>query len=418
MQGRVDDGLRFGDDVVDRWEATVADEPDFAMGHVGRSYLRSISSERPFAVEAGEVLDDIDSDRLTDRERRHVSAARAYAGGDLTGASEQLSLISIHHPMDALALSIGHQLDFFTGDAMNLRDRVARAKGAWDTSDPRYGYLLGMLAFGLEECGLYPEAETTGLDAVERNAPDVWAHHAVVHTYEMQGRVDDGLRFVDGRRTDWSEGNVFVVHNTWHEALYALDAADIERVLDLYDTTIHNDSSEPVALEMLDASSLLWRLFLDGTDTGGRWAPLADAWAAMDTEPWYAFNDLHAVMAYVGADRLDDARAVVDRLAAYAVATNPDITNVMMTADVGLPICSAMVAFGEERYSDAVDLLFPLRKIVQRFGGSHAQRDVVARTMLEAAIRDENAALARALLSERLTLRPSSAYAKRQLERI
>jgi hypothetical protein len=173
-----------------------------------------------------------------------------------------------------------------------------------------------------------------------------------------------------------------------------------------------------VALEMLDASSLLWRLFLDGTDTGGRWAPLADAWAAMDTEPWYAFNDLHAVMAYVGADRLDDARAVVDRLAAYAVATNPDITNVMMTADVGLPICSAMVAFGEERYSDAVDLLFPLRKIVQRFGGSHAQRDVVARTMLEAAIRDENAALARALLSERLTLRPSSAYAKRQLERI
>jgi hypothetical protein len=121
----VDSLLRFGDDVMDRWEATVADEPDFAMGHVGRSYLRSISSERPFAVEAGEVLDDIDSDRLTDRERRHVSAARAYAGGDLTGASELLALFSIHHPMDALALSFGHQLDFWSGDAMNLRERVA-----------------------------------------------------------------------------------------------------------------------------------------------------------------------------------------------------------------------------------------------------------------------------------------------------
>ncbi len=46
----VDSLLRFGDDVMDRWEATVADEPDFAMGHVGRSYLRSISTERPFAT--------------------------------------------------------------------------------------------------------------------------------------------------------------------------------------------------------------------------------------------------------------------------------------------------------------------------------------------------------------------------------
>ena len=209
----------------------------------------------------------------------------------------------------------------------------------------------------------------------------------------MQGRVEEGLRFVDGRRADWSVGNVFVVHNTWHEALYALDVADIERVLELYDTTIHNDTSEPVAIEMVDASALLWRLFLNGIDTDRRWGPLADAWAAMDTEPWYVFNDLHAVMAFVGADRLDGARAAVERLAAYAVMPNPEVTNVMMTADVGLPVCSAMVAFGEERYGDVVELLFPIRKIVQRFGGSHAQRDAVARTMLEAAIRDENIAL-------------------------
>src|SRR5262245_7309810 len=401
---------------MDRWEATVADEPDFAMGHVGRSYLRSVSSERPFAVEAGEVLDGIDPDRLTDRERQHVSAARAYANGDLAGAREQLALIGIDHPTDALALSIGHQLDFFTGDATGLRDRVARASGAWDARDPRYGYVLGMLAFGLEESGMYPEAETAGLDALERDPRDVWAHHAVLHTYEMQGRVDEGLRFAEGRRSDWSEGNVFVVHNTWHEALYALDAADLDRVLELYDATIHNESSEPVALEMLDASALLWRLHLNGIDTGRRWASLADAWAAMDAEPWYVFNDMHAAMAFVGAGRLDDARAVVDRLAAYAVTPDPVVTNVMMTADVGLPVCSAVVAFGEQRYGDVVELLFPIREIVHRFGGSHAQRDAVARTMLEAAIRDGNLSLARSLLSERLTVRPSSGYAKRQLE--
>ena len=50
-------GTMLGDDVLDLWEATVADEPDFAMGHVGRSYLRSVSSEGPAAAEAGEVAE-------------------------------------------------------------------------------------------------------------------------------------------------------------------------------------------------------------------------------------------------------------------------------------------------------------------------------------------------------------------------
>jgi tetratricopeptide (TPR) repeat protein len=416
----VDSLLTYRSSVEELWEATVADEPDFAMGHVGRAYLRCTSTEGPYAADARDnVLGEIgDPSRLTDREQRHVVAATRYANGDLGGASETLASLTIDHPRDPLALLVGHQLDFFNGDAMSLRDRVGRAIGSWPADDPRYGYVRGMLSFGLEECGLYAQAEEAGLDAVERDPNDVWGHHAVVHTYEMQGRVEDGLQFVDGRRDAWTTDNVFVVHNTWHEALYNLDLGNTDRVLELYDATIHNDESEPVAIEMLDASALLWRLYLNGIETAGRWRSLADAWAAIDTEPWYAFNDMHAVMAYIGADRLDDARAAVDRLAAYAVDPDPDVTNVMMTADVGLPVCAAMVAFAEGRYDDVVELLFPIRTIVQRFGGSHAQRDVVARTMLEAAIRGDNRSLAEALLSERVTLRPTSGYAKRQLERL
>ena len=65
---------------------------------------------------------------------------------------------------------------------------------------------------------------------------------------------------------------------------------------------------------MLDASALLWRLHLDGVADGGRFAPLADAWATRtDGRPWYVFNDLHAVMALVGAGRIADAERVVER---------------------------------------------------------------------------------------------------------
>ena len=61
------------------------------------------------------------------------------------------------------------------------------------------GFVRGMQAFGLEESGDYGAAEAAGLHAVEVNPDDVWAVHAVVHVREMQGRVDDGIRFLIDR---------------------------------------------------------------------------------------------------------------------------------------------------------------------------------------------------------------------------
>ncbi len=276
-----------------------------------------------------------------------------------------------------------------------------------------------MHAFGLEECGLYPQAEDRGMRALEHNARDVWALHAVVHTHEMRGAIGTGLRLLDERRGDWGSGNVLFVHNAWHEALLLLDSGEVGRALEIYDTSVHHEGSAKVALEMLDAAALLWRIQLDGADTGGRWAALAEAWAEKLDLPWYVFNDMHAVMSFVGAGRVEDARALVDRLAAYvAGGADPSISNVAMTAEVGLPICAAIVAFGEERYGDVVDLLHPIRKIVHRFGGSHAQRDAVARTLLEAAIRAGDTDLALALASERLAVKEDSPYNHRQLTRI
>jgi hypothetical protein len=165
-------------------------------------------------------------------------------------------------------------------------------------------------------------------------------------------------------------------------------------------------------MEMLDASALLWRLLLEGEDQTERWTVLADAWDAKTAEPYYAFNDMHAVMSYVGAGRLTDARALVAARHTYvATATDATVTNVGMTRDVGIPVAEAIVAFGEGRYDDVVERLLPIRYVVNRFGGSHAQRDAVQRTLLEAALRSGRQDLSRALLSERLGINPCSPYA-------
>ena len=230
------------------------------------------------------------------------------------------------------------------------------------------------------------EAEAAGLAAVAVNPDDVWAIHAVVHAHEMRGQVADGIRFLRESEADWGSGNLFTVHNWWHLALFHLEGGDIDDVLRIYDAEVHHAASQGVPLEMVDASALLWRLRLDGVSDGGRFAPLADAWATRtDGRPWYVFNDLHAVMALVGAGRIADAESVVERLAGY-VHCGGSGTNVAMTAEIGLPASRAIIRFAQERYADVIDELLPIRRVLQRFGGSHAQRDVLQRTLLEAAL--------------------------------
>jgi hypothetical protein len=231
-----------------------------------------------------------------------------------------------------------------------------------------------------------------------------------------------GIRFLRRTEANWGTGNLFMVHNWWHLGLYLLEAGRTDEVLAIYDARVHNADSQPVSLELLDASALLWRLHLDGTDTGARFDQLADAWATwLDDQRWYAFNDFHAVVAFAGAGRRDDARDVIGRMEAYAAAGGPPSgapSNFAMTADVGLPAARAILAHAEGRHDDVVVELVPVRRIAQRFGGSHAQRDLIQRTVTDSAIRSGRLDLARALIDERLSERETSVYGLLQRARV
>jgi hypothetical protein len=231
---------------------------------------------------------------------------------------------------------------------------------------------------------------------------------------EMQGRLRDGIEWITGRERDWDHGNAFAYHNWWHLALYHLDLGEHERVLGLYDTRIRPTQS-PVALEMVDASALLWRLTLRGVDVGARWQPLAEAWASIAEDAFYAFNDAHAIMALVGAGDWPRVDRVLASLERAAEGTG---TNAMMSRDAGMPLARAIAAFGRGACSEAVEHLLPMRPIAHHFGGSHAQRDLVHLTLVEAALRAGRLPLAAALVAERTELKRTSPFNWRLASRV
>jgi tetratricopeptide (TPR) repeat protein len=304
---------------------------------------------------------------------------------------------------------MGHLLDFYRGDSRNLRDRVARVLPEWGQHQPGYHALLGMHAFGLEETGDYARAEDSARRAIALNSRDGWAYHAIAHVMEMMGRYEEGAAFLRDNEAGWAPESFFQVHNWWHLALFRLEADQTAEVLKLYDGPIRGGQSS-VILDLVDASALLWRLKLRGVDPGSRWEAIADRWQPLIEDKLYSFNDCHAVMALLGAGRIGEAERTVSILTETARRQSD---NAMMSRDVGLPLARALVAFEQGRYAATIDLLRPLRTIAQRFGGSHAQRDLIDLTLIEAAHRAGEPGLVRALANERLALKPRSPLARR-----
>jgi tetratricopeptide (TPR) repeat protein len=397
------------DDPVATVERAIVASPSMTMAHVLKAWLNLLGTEPSGVAGAHKCLDAAEKLLADERERAHLAAARALANGRWHEAGLRLEDLSARFPRDTLALQVGHQIDFFRGDSRMLRDRIARALPAWDSGRPGWHAVLGMYAFGLEETGDYAAAEAQGRRGVELEPRDSWAWHAVAHVHEMRNAPRDGMAWLEPTRPVWSKGSFLGCHNTWHLALYYLELDQHDDVLRLYDEAIGGTGS-PVVLDLVDASALLWRLYLRGVAVGDRFSAIADRWAAVGGAGQYAFNDLHAMIAFVGAGRPHQQQAVID---AQQATLRTELDNAAFTREVGHAATLAIQAFGDGNYGRATTLIRPVRNVAHRFGGSHAQRDLLDLTLIEAAARSGDQPLAAALAAERLALRPRSPLAQR-----
>jgi hypothetical protein len=387
----------YVDDPVSTVQRALDASPEMPMAHVLHAYLHLLGTEpegRAVARDSHRAAQALPADG---RERAHIEAVGLMADGRWRAAGRVLEDLSIEYPRDALALQAGHLADFYVGDSRMLHDRIARALPHWSASMPGYHAVLSMQAFGLEETGRYARAEKMGRQAVELQPRDGWGQHAVAHVLEMQDRRREGIGWMRSNAAAWSEGSFFAVHNWWHTALFHLGLDEVDEVLALFDGPVAGGQSV-LALDLIDASALLWRLQLRGVDVGTRWEPVADRWAPMARAGNYAFNDMHAMMAFAMAGRSADAHAVLE---AQAAAAEADDDNADFMLEVGHAATRAVKAYADGDFAATVQLLRPIRNKAHRFGGSHAQRDLLDQTLIDAARRDGQVALAQALLAER-----------------
>lgn len=393
-------------DTLGAIDAVIAEHPDFALAHAMRAGALATATDKAFEDEALSSLKAAEAlaSGANEREQLLIAGCRAWLHGDLESGVETWGRASMLYPRDLTALQLAHGGDFFLGYSHMLRDRVARVLPAWKRDVPGHGFVHGMYAFGLEESGDYASADAHGREAVSINAEDGWAAHAVAHVMEMQGRVKDGIDFLATTSAGWEPGSGFAYHLWWHKALFHLDMNDAKAALKLFDEKV-SAGGFGQALELIDGSALLWRLQLLGHDVGKRWDDVAAKWESRIDDGYYVFNDVNAMMAFVGTA---DVAAQTRLIAAAKRAASGRGTNAMMSREVGLPACEGFAAFGRGEYAKAIDLLLPVRGKANRYGGSHAQRDMFSWTLTEAAIRSGDRALADAFVAERLAGKPES----------
>lgn len=360
--------------------SAVQDAPAFVMAHVLQAYLQ-LSGRDPARVrEARPVLARAAALPANPRERLHVAAIGAVLSDDYERGKTLLGALLREYPRDALALQVAHALDYVTGDVARMGDRLSGVLPSWSPGLPGYHAVLAMHAFGLEESGDYTRAAEMARRALALDPFDARAHHVLAHVFEMTERADEGIDWMSRNLRYWGVGTVVATHCWWHLALFHLAKGDVDGALSVYDRQVRADPS-PAISDMIDAASLLWRAELHDGEIGSRWSELAAAWAPHIDDGFCTFNDLHAMIAFVGAREWDLAQRLERELVRrYAQRSRYGET----TRQAGLTACRGVMAFGRGDYTRAIGLLGSLPALAHRIGGSQAQRDVLHLTLSRA----------------------------------
>jgi len=378
--------------------------------------LHLFAESREAAANAQPFLDKARAGaaRATPREQRYIAAVQAWADGDIAHAIALHAEQAREHPRDLVSVKLGQYHCFNTGDCPGML-RLALAALPATAEVP---YVHGMAAFGYEQCHLLREAEASARRAIGLCRKEPWAHHALAHVMLTEGRLAEGLAFMQGVSDTWTGLNSFMVtHNWWHVALFLIDLGRNAEALAVYDEHawgVVKDYSQ----DQIGAVSLLARLELAGIDVGARWDDVADHLRQRQADHVLPFLDLQYLYGLARAGR-PEAQVLLHNIEAFAPVA-PASTRAAWQR-VCVPAARGLVAHARGDVAGAVEGLGVALPRMIEIGGSHAQRDLFEQLYLDALVRtgtESALAGAQGLLQQQLNGQPESLRLRRQTDAV
>ncbi len=396
----VEQSLSYGDDALVILKAIAADPTcAIAHAHAAAHYLSWESTAGnnaaiPHLQAAKKYLS-----KASEREKLYVWAIDAWAKGDSSCAIAYHEEIAQKYPRDIVSVQQGQYHYFYQGN----KEKLLQIGETVLPANRENHYLYGMIAFGLEQCHHLQAAEAMGRKAVEMNRHDPWAHHAVAHVMEMQGRLDEGIAWMESLCDTWENCNsMLFTHNWWHIALYYLEKEEIQKVLELYDSHVWGRAVKDSSKDQVGAISLLLRLELRGIDVSSRWQKLATYLTARIHEHALPFQDLHYIYALARAGRTELVNEMLFSMQAYTTKVFPYLQK--RWAEVAIPAARGMAAHAMGKWESAIAHIGVTLPRLHEIGGSHAQRDLFEQVYLDAWLRERHNHEALRLLEKRAAL--------------
>ncbi|MDM0039952.1 tetratricopeptide repeat protein [Variovorax sp. J22G21] len=365
----------------------------------------AVANARPFIARA-----QSGAARATPRERRFIAAVAAWVAGDIAQAIRLHQEQAREFPRDLASLKLGQYHCFNTGDCPGmLRLALAVLPAAADVP-----YVHGMAAFGYEQCHLMREAETSARRAIAMCRKEPWAHHGLAHVMLTEGRLGEGLAFMQGVSDTWTDLNSFMVtHNWWHVALFLIDLGRDAEALAVYDDEVWG-VVKAYSQDQIGAASLLARFELAGIDVGERWQDLADHLVQRLDDHVLPFLDLQYLYGLARAGR-PEADTLLRNIEAFA--PRAPVSTRAAWQHVGVPAAHGLRAHARGDHAGAIEGLgLALPRLIE-IGGSHAQRDLFEQVYLDALVRCGTAtalAGAQGILQQQLNGQPESLRLRRQ----
>ncbi|RYP81866.1 hypothetical protein EKO23_22860 [Nocardioides guangzhouensis] len=389
-----DRDLRRLSGTADALRAVLDADPSLAVAHAA-AVVEAMFADAPFDVEA-ELAAARRGNAAQDWERSFVECVLTTASQGMWPARPSWERHHDWFPEDLYGLELVIFLTLMSTDPDAQDAALARALRTQEAVG-EHVVLLGFRAMMAQDRHRLDEAEGLASRALALDPSGFLGGHPMAHVYFEAGDHASGAAWLDGWFPGTDQHADFGSHLVWHSALHHLALGNHEIALDRY---LHcARRAGPGGL--VDGTSMLWRCQMHGLVGPGAdpaETPVAQVVAPVVDRVPFTFVGVHVALGLATASDADGLRRFAANAAGFTAPGSAEL----------LPgLARALASYVEGDHAVASDLLLAEEPHFLRYGGSHAQREVVEDTLIQALLRAGRLDEAATRLTARLDRRES-----------